>query len=289
MLARIALRIAAVEALKGRTLVADNVLDSEIGALDIAADGTIRTNRDGPFIAVFADGSKYEGHSPDLRSLYQSGLTDLVIEFGIAETMVETDKQTDASRIIGVGIPAADAAIEFTLDMVGRQIADALSDINSAWADIWRSLCYRVVGVQRARASSNDGTRVAAQQIKLSVELIDDPLRGDLLEEGTPFFEFLAALEAKTIPNPAHDQEDPDSPETLPDAIAVAKAALMRAQITGTDEPWEAAQRRLGLTRGELLALGLGPIAGDLERSTPAFAGASIDVGGVGPVQTVEA
>lgn len=37
-LARIALRIAAVEALKGKTLVGDNVLDSPNGALDVQAE-----------------------------------------------------------------------------------------------------------------------------------------------------------------------------------------------------------------------------------------------------------
>lgn len=55
-LIRIAARMAAVRALRGRTLVGDNVLDSQIGALDVGADGELRTEEDKPFISVYTHG-----------------------------------------------------------------------------------------------------------------------------------------------------------------------------------------------------------------------------------------
>lgn len=267
MLARIALRTATIEALKGKTLVGSNVLDSMITALDADADGNLTTDQQKPFITVYTDAGTV-GNGAEPRALYEGGTTELVIEIGVAATMVYRNEAGD--KEVAAGIPATDDAFELYLDVVGRQIADALSDIDSPWADIWRGLCYSVGKIERARTSSAEGTRLAAHQIKMTVDLIDDPVRGEPLEAGTPFFEFLAKLEASE------------------DAPTLVKAAMMRAQITGTNEPWEAAQRKLGLTRAELLTLGLGPIAGDLERSTPAFEAGTVEVAGTGAVATVD-
>lgn len=267
MLARIALRTATIEALKGKTLVGSNVLDSMITALDADAEGNLTTDQQKPFITVYTDAGKVDS-AAEPRAFYEGGTTELVIEIGIAATMVYRNEAGD--KEVAAGIPATDDAFELYLDVVGRQIVDALSDIDSPWADIWRGLCYRVGKIERARTSSAEGTRLAAQQIKMTVDLVDDPARGETLEAGTPFFEFFAILEASE------------------DAATLAKAAMMRAQIIGTDEPWEAVQRRLGLTRDELLAVGLGPMAGDIERSTPTFDTGTIEVPATETVVTVE-
>lgn len=285
MLARIALRVAAIEAIRGKTLVGDNVLDSEITALDADANGNLITDQAKPFVRVYTDGST-STDSAEPRSFYEAGRVELVIELAVAATMTVRNENGDKEVIDGIA--ATDAGLELHLDIVGRQIGDALSDPDNEWAEIFRSLCYRVQKIERARTSSSEGTRLAAHQIKMTVELVDDPLRGESLDSDHPLSVFLAKLEARTIPNPAHDPDDPDSPETLPDATATARAALMRAQLTGSNEPWEAAQRRLGLTRPELLALGLGPIAGDEDRSTPAFDAGAIEVTGTGTTATVE-
>lgn len=267
MLARIAIRMAAVEALKGNTLVGANVLDSEITSLDIDAGGNLVSKRKTPFITVFTEGSKSEA-SDEPRSLHGTGSTELIFEYAILVTQSVRDENDNVEVV--ADIPAGDAEFEFFLDIVGRQIVDALTDPDNAWAEIWRGLCYRTGKMEIARASNAEGQRIAAHQIKMAVDLVDDPDRGVPLEAGTPFYEFLAKLEASD------------------DAATIAKATLMRAQITGTDEPWEAVQRRLGLTRAELLALGLGPIAGDLERATPPFEVGTIEVAGTGTIATVE-
>lgn len=268
MLARIALRIAAVEALKGKTLVGDSVFDSRIGALDVAADGSVRTDMERPFVTVYTDAGK-AADGLNARALYSNGVTELIFETGVTIAMTQTDHETGESYIVA-GVRATDDALEFMLDMVARQIMDALGDPDSEWADIFRGLNYRVDKVERARTSGEDGTRFAAQQIRLTVELIEDPVRGEPLDEEAPFARFLTKLETMPAPYPVY-------------------AAMMRAQIEGSNRPWETVQRRLGLTREELLALGLGPIAGDVERATPDFATGTIEVAGSGTIATVEA
>lgn len=285
MLARIALRMAAIEAIVGRTLVDDNVLDSDITALEADAQGNLKTDQRKPFVTIYTEKGKSVGNS-EPRSLYESGEIELVIESAVAATMVVRNEAGNKETV--TGIPATDANLEFHLDMVARQVIDALSDPDSEWADIFRSLCYRIGKIERARTSTAEGTRLAAQQIKLSVVLIDDPLPGEPVDENSSFGRFLAKLEAKQVPNTAYNENDPESPETLPDPVATAKARLMRAQIAGSNKAWETAQRRLGLTRAELLALGLGPIAGDEDRSTPQFEAGEIEVDGIGNTSTVE-
>lgn len=269
MLARIALRLAAVEAVRGKTDFGDSVFDSRIGVFDDAGQIVDEAARKKPFIAVYSDAGREEAADINARFLNANGATDLLFETGIAQSMVVTDPDTD-EQVLVTGVPVTDEAMELQLDLVARQITDALTDPDDEWAEIFCGLFFRVVKIERARTSSADGTRVAAQQIRLTVELIEDPVRGEPLDEEAPFARFLTKLETMPAPYPVY-------------------AAMMRAQIEGSNRPWETAQRRLGLTREELLALGLGPIAGDVERATPDFASGTIEVAGSGTVTTVEA
>ncbi|KKX24316.1 hypothetical protein [Rhizobium sp. LC145] len=258
-LTRIALRIAAVEAIKGKTLVRGNVLDTPNGALDIQADGTLRTAEDKPFIAVFTDQGKVERVNG--RSLIENGLCDIIFEMGISSAMLETDENSGASMLVGVGIPASDGNQEFFLDVVQRQIGDALADPNNRWAEIWRGLHYRIAKIEFAGArNAEDGQRLAGHQMRLTVELADDPVAREPLDPQTPFMQFLTALEGHG------------------DRSYAEQAAFMRALINGSSEDWEQLQRRRGMTAAELLALGQGPLAADAERATPPMTSATLDV-----------
>lgn len=265
---RIAARIAAVQALRGRTLVGDNVLDSDIGALDVQADQTLRTDQEKPFISVYCDASvNKEGGS--LRGLVANGQTDFLFEAGIAATMTVTDPETDVSHVVP-GIPATDAAFEFHLDMVLRQIGDALTDPTNEWAEVFRLFCQRYIATERARTSSDDrGTRLAAHQLKLTVDLWPDPARGTALADTHPLTRFFAMAETITVPNPdptmpnpayPHDSDypripDPDAPEFVQDPVIAAKVAMMQAALTGTEHDWQLALRRYGMTYGEADAM----------------------------------
>ncbi|MCF1502912.1 hypothetical protein L0F51_03915 [Afifella sp. H1R] len=264
-LVRIAARIALVEALKGRTLVGENVRDSFVGGIDIAADGTLHLESDGPYLSVYTESAKVDDAAP--RMVHLNGVVDIVLEWGVTAGMTQVDEGTGASTLVEIGIPATDANLEFLMDMVGRQIVDVLSDPDNAWAEIFRGFALQVRQSELKRAGgaeADKGTRLAAHQMTLMVELVDDPQRGDGVP--VPFVDFFAAADVSD------------------DASIVARSALMQQQLTGTDAPWKAAQRRLGLTSRELLALGLGPLGGDAERATPAMTEGTAEIPGHGDV-----
>lgn len=265
-LARIIARIAIVEALKGQTLVLDNVLDSEIGALEVQADGTLRTSKEKPFIAIYTDDGKVE-KEVELRSLKEGGLTEISLEWGITAAMTVTDPDTGESTIMP-GIPATDDNMEFQLDIVGRQLADALTDPDNKWAEIFRKLCFRFAKVERARAANaQDGVRLAGRRMVVTIEMIDDPVKGEEMPE--PYPEFFQLLDASS------------------DQVLIAKSTLMQAIIDGVNEPWEAVQRRLGMTADELLALGIGPHSMDTDRTTPEMTAGAVEITGRPAIEVI--
>ncbi|WP_018183993.1 hypothetical protein [Kaistia granuli] len=238
MLGRIALRIATIEALKGKTLVGDNVLDSQIGAIDIAADDTLRTDQEKPFISVYVDGSRIEDRI-DLRSLHKSGPTELTIEIGISAAMTETDPDTGVSTVIGIGIPATDPGLEFFLDCVGREITIALSDPNDPWAEIWRTLSSSALKVERKRTSdAASGTRIAAHQLVITLDLLPDPVFGAPIVTTSIWATFMARMAAVEHP---YLQKIGD---LIGDPADVIEAHTIR--------------RRFGLTLDEARALAVG-------------------------------
>lgn len=264
-LSRIALRIAAVEALKGRTLVGDRVLDSPNGAIDVQADGSLRTAESRPFISVYTD----SGSAKDItgRSMIENGDAVIVFEFGISAAMLEKDEETGAMEMVGIEIPASDSAYEFALDIVQRQIVDALTDPGNAWAEIYRSMHFAISQMEYAGArTASDGQRLAGHQLRVTVSLVPDPLTGEALEPDMPMAIFLAAMEASE------------------DETHHTKAATMRSILEGTNAPWEALQRRHGMTADELHALGHHPLETNLDGSAPEMNTGTIQTDGTGEV-----
>ena len=267
-LARIALRIAAVEAIKDQTLVGENVLDSPNGALDIQADGTLRTDEDRPFVSVYTDTGTADSITG--RSLIENGSCVLVIESGISMAMTETNSETDVSEIVGVSIPPSDRAFEFYLDVVQRQVLDALSDPDNAWAEIYRSLHYSVTKVEiGGRRNTDDGQRLAGHQIRITLNLIDDPVRGEVLDPQSPLAAFLTKLQG------------------MDDPIYQAQATTMLTLVGGSDPDWKTLQRRHGMTAAELHALGRGPLAGDEDRDTPEMGQGAAEIDRSGTIEVL--
>jgi hypothetical protein len=257
-LVRIAERICAVEALKGRTLVEGNVLDSPNGALDVQADGSMRTDAEKPFIAIYTDRGQAEGVMH--RGLYENGLCDIVFEIGISTPMVETDQKTGASVIVGIGIPASDQGFEFFLDIVQRQIIDVLNDPDNEWSEIYRGLHSQVLKTEYVGArNTDDGQRLAGHQLRKTVRLVDDPY-GAELTPGAPFTRFLEKIEASADP------------------VYVSQAAAIRALFGGDSEPLSVVRRGLGFTQSEIEALGLSNLGGS---DGEPFENASINVEGM--------
>lgn len=253
MLARIALRMATIEALKGKTLVGANVLDSEITALDADAEGNLSTDQQKPFITVYTNNGTDEGAVP--RHLHRSGRTDLVIEIAVATTMIYRNGADD--KEVAAGIPATDEAFEFYLDVVGRQIANALSDPRDAWAEIWRALSSSVVKIERKRTSDATGTRIAAHQLVITLDLLPDPVFGEPVAATSIWAKFFSKLAEPTVPNPAFDPEVEGSPAMIVEPGLSVRAALMQSLIGDPSGvlKHEALRRRFGMTLDEVRAL----------------------------------
>ncbi|MFT3973324.1 MAG: hypothetical protein QM699_07705 [Amaricoccus sp.] len=234
-LARLALRVATVEALRGRTMVVDNVRDSDMSAIDIEADGSLRTGEDRPFVLVYTDDGR--ATETPLRDLHANGSVDLVLELGIATPMVETDPDTGESTIADMTIPATDAAFEMVLDIIDRQIASALAG-GGRWPTLWKRLSSGVTKVERRRAvNAEQGVRFAARQVAITLELKPDPVMGAPL--GGVWQEFAAAIES----------DRPDLVPIVAGMLGTATAALSMAQV----------RERFGHTPRESTALGYGP------------------------------
>lgn len=237
-LIRIAARIAAVEALRGKTLVGDNVLDSQIGAIDVNSDGSIGVGEEARFITVYTDAGVAGGFELNSRALAPNGSTEIIFEAGITATMSALNDQGE--REVLVGVPDTDDAFEFYLDLVMRQISDVLTDPNNAWSEILRALVSRIEKKEITRVSSGQGgVRLAAQQLKLTAELWPDPIIGEL-KPTHPLARFFAMA------------------ETLSGEVA-AKIGLMKSCLTGNELDWQQAMRRYGMTRGEADALIITP------------------------------
>ena len=237
--ARFALRTCAFHAIReAQTLVGANVRDSEINALDVTADGSLRTDEDRPFIVLYTDdGTAKEA---DLRDLRQNGLVDFVVEFGVASPMTAHDEATGESKIIGLNVPATDAAFEMTLDLVDRQVVAALT-APGPWAELWRRLSSSVTQIQRKRAASaDDGTRIAARQLRIRLEVIPDPVWGQPLAAASVWQAFVDAITT----------EDPDL-----GAVATAFLGPVATSVTA-----DLIRRSRGHTEPEARALRYGSL-----------------------------
>ena len=175
-LCRFALRHAAVEALRGQTLVGENVKNSDFRALDIAADGALRDKSDKPFLLIYTDDAAVEGAGS--QTLWENGLVEVVIESGIATAMASFDEETGETTFAGFGVAATDAGMEAALDMIDRQVATILHG-QSEWSLLFASMHDGISKIERKRATLSDsGTRLAARQIRMWVEAKGDPAWG---------------------------------------------------------------------------------------------------------------
>ncbi|MFI3903765.1 hypothetical protein [Ochrobactrum sp. S1502_03] len=269
-LARIALRAAAVEALKGRTRAQNNVLDSEIGIIDNDATGKIEIESDSYFIAVYTDAGKAQVGDNELRALLLNGRTEVLFETGVTAKMLEVSPKDGTAMMPEIGIPDTDGNFEFTLDLISREIAQALTDPDNVWSQIFLSFIYKTSSIERGRVGNvSEGIRLAAHQTKITVDLIDDPEPLRALDPDAPFARFIAMAKASD------------------DESLQKKAAFIEAKITGEREPWERLQQDHGMTAQELLALGLGPLPSDVMRETPSWTESTIDMDGVSQTQKV--
>lgn len=256
MLTRLALRLATVRALRGKTLAGSNVLDSEIGPVeDIAKD------KPRPVIIVYTDDGKFSGAGRDLFSpagdnRVDVGFQHLIIEILVTQRMKMLDDE--GQEIEGALPPVLDAALAFNIDLIERQVYAALMDASPAanWAEMWRRLSLDI-GDRDSQLgmSKRDGVRFAGRQIKLSVKLLREPRPGDPI---SPVFARFIALA----------QAEPD----LAPLVPLIQSALAGPALTD----WEAVSGRYGFTRDEARALQIAPPLA-AETTNPGFTGLTVE------------
>ncbi len=238
-LAALALRIATVQALKGRTWVGDNVRDSEIGAIDDNAADAPQ-----PFLVVYTDDGTFlpRGES---RELLSGGTVGLAIELALTQRMLvevraPSDDNPSGEYTVDWRMPPTDAGLEITLNALGWQIRSTLASAEGEWPELWRSLALATANGQFLRgANAAEGMRFAGTSMKMLVEVPREPVPGRPL---TPLWVSFFDLCAKT-------------PELI------KTGAMLRAMIETPAEPpeWLAIKQGWGLTLAEARALGLLP------------------------------
>lgn len=239
-LTRLAMRLAAARALKGRTLAGPRVFDSAVDPID----QTIAEQRQ-PLIVLTTDEHEVEVTGRDLGS--GTHQCDLVIEVAIA-ARVEVPASDGQGGQITIAIPHTDEGMELTLDLMEHQAVTALTRDNNAWSQVWMKLVPRIQRrLSRRGASAENGVRFAARQLVLTCDLIDTPPIGTQIDAGMAWGAVLAAMES--------------------DAALAPIAAMLRAEIAGASvSEWEQAAQMLGIPLEVMDQLGVMPtldLAGD--------------------------
>lgn len=235
-LTALAVRIATIHALKGRTFAEDRVFDSKINPVNLVAKSEAR-----PVIIVTTDDDNVDITGKDLRA--GDHKLELVIEIAVTQNIsveVAKDQTTEV-----LTIPATDAGLEATVGLLGWQIAKALSADGGEWGDLWRVIVTNVHTVSSRRgADDENGVRYAARQYIYSLDHIHEPTPGEPIDPGSGWGRVIAMFKAD------------------PELANLGK--LIEAEITkGEYLPWEIARGQLGVANDVAEIIGTTPIGID--------------------------
>lgn len=244
MLTRLATQLCAVQALSGKTIVLDNVRDSEVGVIQIDEDGDITTSAQRPFVNVFSEDSDSESGrlelmgSNDFMQVFQFGVTS-AMPLVTSDGNYLLDEETGAIVFAEREKPS-DAQINILVEIIERQIRVALTDPNNDWAQLWGRFLMGPYEFKSSRGQSrSDSIRFGARQLSVSGTLIAEPAYGAAVQEGSPWQRFLELLTGSALEHLRDDFE----------------------RLLGTGDPQDDLaffQRRYGHSSGAAKALGYG-------------------------------
>ena len=247
-LVALAIRACTYLALRGATWAGDCIYESKLEPIDMIVQAETQ-----PFITIAIDEASGEpkGHGASLLAAVDRLL--LMIEIAVGVRALAEDGSTV------VGVPPTDRGLEWTMDILVRQVMRALSS-DPTWGDFWRRFRMELNGVRLLRGGAADGERYAARQIVFDIHPVSDPDVGMVPTGDSLWGRFIAALRSL-------DGGDPDLAEYR------ALADLIEAEIA---EPrgfgsWQAAAARLGLSRRSAEALGITPHALVMQDAEAAF------------------
>ena len=237
-LVALAIRACTYLALRGATWAGDCVYESKLEPIDVIVQAETQ-----PFITIAVDEASGEPKGRGATLLAGVDRLLLVVEIAVGIRALADDGSTV------VGVPPTDRGLEWTMDILSRQVMRALSS-DPTWGDLWRRFRMELNGVRLLRGGAVDGERYAARQIVFDIHPVSDPDVGIIPTGDSLWGQFIAALRAL-------DVEDPELAEYG------ALADLIEEEIT---EPqgfgsWQVAAARLGLARQSAEALGITPHA----------------------------
>lgn len=251
-------QIAMVEAIRGRTLASDAVLDSNIAAI-----GKLKFKDKQPVIAVSVEETDAFGKN-NTGFFGRPQECKLFVQTAVAVKAtfpVQTGETVADVEVVEIG--ATDAAFEATLNILDRQWKQALTDPANLWGDRFRRLAPRLGRVMDTRITDPEGGRkYAARVYQIDAELIPEP------DFGAPMPEDLAAILAAAA-------EIPD----YADLARIWTDIFARAALT---DEIAAIQAEASLSSTAFAGLGLGALDPDAEP----FGGAAIAIEGRGEWDT---
>lgn len=167
-LARTALRLAAVQTLKGAadarpTIAAGRVYDSRIA--DIEPETFSEDAK--PIIIVLTDGDEGEALSKQNGGPPFRRMVDLVLEIAMVQRVKDEDGYV-------VGYPDTDARHEASLDFLEFQIMQALDRSTSAMAIVFRKIARIVKEDSHRQTMDESGVKVACRIVTLVCDTVDD-------------------------------------------------------------------------------------------------------------------
>lgn len=240
-LARAMVRLITTQALTDRTVAGPAVSDSSLVPVDARA-----TSDNRPEIVVYTD--DHESETRGRGALFaESSNCELVIEIVVTGMLPVTVDGQDGGAEERVVIPYVDSGLAFTLDLVERQVLAELAGGSTVWAQLWRDFVPTVhKRLSRQGGSAKDAVRFAARQIVLTVDLLHDPLPGQVLPAESAWLRALDTMDA--------------TPE-----LAVL-ARIIRTQLTEAGSAdWRTDAAALGLNLSTMDELGHAPADGGMD------------------------
>ena len=266
-LVALAIRACTYLALRGATWAGDCVYESKLEPIDVIVQAETQ-----PFITIAVDEASGEPKGRGATLLAGVDRLLLVVEIAVGIRALADDGSTV------VGVPPTDRGLEWTMDILSRQVMRALSS-DPTWGDLWRRFRMELNGIRLLRGGATDGERYAARQIVFDLHPVSDPDVGTIPAGDSLWGAFIAALRGL-------DPADPELAEyrALADLI---EAEIAEPQGIGS---WQIVAARLGLARQSARALGIGPEGdGMLDGEAALVAVVEMDHGGGATVVVDEA
>ncbi len=224
-LVALASRVAFENAVRDRTAAGKLVMNAPKEPLDRL--------KQRPVIACYTGAMKFDPRGRDLYgSMGQDQTIELIVQIYLPPGNVVVE---------GLDMTLQDAGAGLAMDLVWRQIIDALADPANPWSEVYKTIVrsYTSFASSAVLVETEKGVRVPAREISLGCKMIPEPSMGQ--------------------PLPPVWQKIDAALRTDPDAVPVADIIKTMIERPAGMPSWRITQARMGYTDAEIRASGLAP------------------------------